>query len=254
MLNYSNKGMVSKILGKQEIYYPILSQLSQAKADAEPVSSSVSSPTFGFGVTVSSDYLPQNSLLEGDFLRDKTVVIDPGHGDSGNQGSIGPNGAKEADIVLDIAKKFRDLLEEHGARVVMTRVTETTQLDNIRRGELANKENANIFVRIHADGSADPSQGGSQVTYMKDDSKNAAEIFHDELIKTIKTTNIRDLGVTKISFSEGFNAAKVPAISVNVAKISNPAEEILLQSENFKQKVTQALYNATKIYLLTTLN
>ena len=48
------------------------------------------------------------------------VVVDAGHGGS-DPGKIGVNNEKEKDINLKIAKKLKELLEQAGVRVVMTR-------------------------------------------------------------------------------------------------------------------------------------
>lgn len=242
---------ISRVLGKQKIFFPILNQIYQAKASNEIITTSLSSPTFGFGTTASLDYLPQDVALEGDFLNGKVIVIDPAHGDPGNQGPFGPGGTKETEIVLDIAKRLRDHLEEDGAKVVMTRLTETTQLNNVQRGELANSEKANLFIRIRADGIADRTLGGTQVTYNKENSVKAAEIFHGELLK--KKTGLTDLGYTK-GYSQGLTAANVPAISINVANIKLPAEENWLKNSVNRKNVALALYDSTKRYLLTVLS
>jgi N-acetylmuramoyl-L-alanine amidase len=77
-----------------------------------------------------------------------TIVLDPGHGGH-DPGAIGPNGVKEKDVALAIAKRVKRLLEKSlDARVVMTR-------DNDRfvplkdRTQFANSEQGKIFISIH---------------------------------------------------------------------------------------------------------
>ncbi|MCY4779757.1 N-acetylmuramoyl-L-alanine amidase [Sphingobacterium sp. UT-1RO-CII-1] len=77
------------------------------------------------------------------------IVIDPGHGG----GKIGAKGRKstEKDIVLDISKKLKTLLEAQipNAKVLLTRTTDI-DVTFLSRIQLANKNKANIFISIHA--------------------------------------------------------------------------------------------------------
>lgn len=77
-----------------------------------------------------------------------TIVLDPGHGGH-DPGAIGPNGVREKDVALAIAKRVKRLLEKSlDVRVVMTR-------DNDRfvplkdRTQFANSEQGKIFISIH---------------------------------------------------------------------------------------------------------
>lgn len=77
------------------------------------------------------------------------VVIDPGHGgkDPGNRG----NGFFEKDIVLDVSLQVGKILEGHkDIKVVYTRKTDVF-IDLDKRGPIANKVDADIFVSIHCD-------------------------------------------------------------------------------------------------------
>ncbi len=84
-----------------------------------------------------------------DIKRNKfSVVIDPGHGGS-DPGAIGIGGLREADIVLDVSKRVKNLLSEKGVNVRMTRNKEV-DLDLPPRVSIANRTDADIFVSIHA--------------------------------------------------------------------------------------------------------
>lgn len=79
----------------------------------------------------------------------KRVIIDPGHGGK-DPGAIGPNGLKEKDVVLAVAKKLRTILEKkYNMEVIFTRdrdvfipLEERTAIANSRKGDL--------FISIHA--------------------------------------------------------------------------------------------------------
>ena len=114
-----------------------------------------------------------------------TVAIDPGHDLRANAATepIGPgsstlkikdgggthgvaSGLREADLNLRVALRLRTLLERTGVRVVMTRTrTAGTSVGNIARARIANRAGAALFLRIHADGSTDPSARGTHTLY-----------------------------------------------------------------------------------------
>jgi len=82
----------------------------------------------------------------------KTIVIDAGHGgkDPGAHGSY----SLEKDVALAIAKKVQALLNDEmpGINVIMTRTTDKFIPLN-ERSEIANRNNANLFISIHCNSS-----------------------------------------------------------------------------------------------------
>ncbi len=79
-----------------------------------------------------------------------TIVIDPGHGGK-DPGAIGDNGTKEKDVVLSIAKKLAQQINQHpNMHAVLTRDGDyfVPLRDRIR---LARKDKADLFMSIHAD-------------------------------------------------------------------------------------------------------
>lgn len=83
-----------------------------------------------------------------------SIVLDPGHGGS-DPGAIGQNGLKESATNLRVARYLAMLLENDGARVVLTRNADTF-LSLPARVEIARKENPDLFVSIHHNASLRP--------------------------------------------------------------------------------------------------
>ena len=78
------------------------------------------------------------------------VVIDPGHGGR-DPGSLGPNGEREKDAVLAIAKAIKAELESSGRyRAILTRDTDI-YIPHRERTDMARKTDADLFISIHAD-------------------------------------------------------------------------------------------------------
>jgi N-acetylmuramoyl-L-alanine amidase len=75
------------------------------------------------------------------------VVVDPGHGGD-KDGALGPDGLREKDLSLAIARRVAARLREAGARVLLTRERDEG-VDLSARAALANAAEADLFVSVH---------------------------------------------------------------------------------------------------------
>jgi N-acetylmuramoyl-L-alanine amidase len=191
------------------------------------------------------------------------ICLDPGHGTPpaiGRQREpIGPasrvlkikdgGGAPgEADAVLAIARRTRTLLLRRGYRVVMTRTGPTFRGGNIERARFCNRRGAALMLRIHADGSPDPSRHGAATLYparragWTDDvypaSRRAARAVQRSLIAA---TGARDLGLVERSDLTGFNWADVPVVLAETGFMTNPTEGRMLRSSAYQWRVARGL-------------
>jgi N-acetylmuramoyl-L-alanine amidase len=203
------------------------------------------------------------------------VCIDPGHqarGDS-NLEPIGPGssemkakvsdgtagvatGVAESELVLAVSLKLRDALVAQGIRVVMTRTTQDVRLSNIDRAQIANNAHADLFVRMHADGSEDGSISGIHVLYpasikgWTDDiaavSKQVALLAQRELTAA---TGAKDRGIDARSDMTGFNWCDVPVILPEIGFMSNVAEDRLLATPAYQDKIVAGLTRAIMAFL-----
>ncbi|HUF13881.1 MAG TPA: N-acetylmuramoyl-L-alanine amidase [Longimicrobiales bacterium] len=90
-------------------------------------------------------------------LRGRTIVVDAGHGGTAASDSyrVGPTGEREEWIDLRVALLLRDMLEERGARVFLTRESDVA-VGLQARADLARDVDADVFVSIHHNATADP--------------------------------------------------------------------------------------------------
>jgi len=92
------------------------------------------------------------ALAEAQPERKPLVVLDPGHGGSANGAEYG--GVKEKDLNLSIALQAAELLEDAGLAVLLTR-TDDRDVGLYERTDLANGQEADLFVSIHCNASLD---------------------------------------------------------------------------------------------------
>lgn len=203
------------------------------------------------------------------------VVIDPGHQAKGDNSPepIGPGssttkpkvssgtagvvtGTPESVLALAVGLKLRDSLQAHGVKVVMTRTTQNVNLSNIQRAQIANNAHADLFVRVHADGASTQSTHGIHVLYpasikgWTDDiavpSKKAAQLAQQDLVAA---TGAQDRGIDARSDMSGFNWSNVPAIIPEIGFMTNPAEDRLLETTAYQDKIVQGLTKAILAFL-----
>ncbi|WP_296785702.1 N-acetylmuramoyl-L-alanine amidase [Selenomonas sp.] len=172
-------------------------------------------------------------------LKGKKICIDPGHGGE-DPGAIGPSGITEKSITLKIGKEVKRLLEEAGAKVIMTRTTDTevspkhkqaTDVDELQaRCDVANKAKADAFVSIHMDSFSSRSANGTTGYYYikgSASSRRLAAAIQKNLVKQISTES---RGVKTCNFYV-VKHTNMPATLIEVAFVSNPKEEKRLYSD-----------------------
>lgn len=119
-------------------------------------------------------------------LKVKTVVIDPGHGGS-DPGAVGKY-SKEKDLTLAISLKLGDLIKAKykDVKVIYTR-TDDSFVELYKRAEIANKNNADLFICVHINASTSSSPYGSETFVMGIDKTGAnlqvAKLENDAILK-----------------------------------------------------------------------
>lgn len=168
------------------------------------------------------------------------IVIDPGHGGK-DPGAIGPSGLQEKDVVLKVALKVRDLLESYGYTVIMTRTTDV-YLSLQERCDIANNNDADLFISIHNNSFSDPSANGTETfSYLpNDEGGQVAKLMQSKLIEAL---GLRNRGHKTADFYVLRNT-KMPAVLTELAFISNPKEEALLKTDEFQTKSAKAIVDS----------
>ena len=179
-------------------------------------------------------------------IKGKVIVIDAGHGGS-DPGAVGKGGFKEKEANLAVAHKLAAHLKQKGATVHMTRSTDidvmganaTDRQDLQFRVNVGTNANADLFISIHSNSSANRTVCGTSVWYYKKNNYDAllAETIQNRIVAS---TNLPDLGTRQAGFYVVKNS-KMPAVLVEMAFISNEREEKLLASSWFQNKMVYGI-------------
>ncbi len=176
-------------------------------------------------------------------IKNKVIVIDPGHG--GNDQGASRGSLLEKDLTLDIALKVRECLREKGfTNIIMTRASDKTlTLDD--RVTIANNNKADIFVSIHINASVKSEIHGIETHYYTDNGYNVAKVIHKELMEKVSAT---DRGLFKSKFYV-INHTEAPAVLLELGFISNEQEKNALNSDKRQRASAQAIADGILQYL-----
>jgi N-acetylmuramoyl-L-alanine amidase len=230
----------------------------------------------------------QRSLIRALGLKVGRIVIDAGHGGH-DTGTIGPNGLLEKDLVLDVSLRLGRLLQgKMGADVVYTR-DDDTFIPLETRTAIANQQQADLFISVHANSSQDPSARGVETYYLNfNPSPDALEVAARE--NAVSEKSVHELGdlVKKIALKEKVEesrefatdvqhslyvglagkdkttlrdrgvkkapfivliGANMPSILAEISFVSNPGDERKLQTPEYRQKIAESLYKGVARYI-----
>lgn len=166
------------------------------------------------------------------------ITIDPGHGGR-DPGAVGQNGLFEKDVVLDVAQKIVERNKNENLNIRLLR-------NNDRfiplRQRLAVQGSA-IFISLHCNGFHLPTANGVETFFMANHNPHSmrlAQVLQEEMVENLK---LRDRGVKQPP--RGFAVLRInrpiPSALVEFAFITNPAEESLLASQEFRNLMANSI-------------
>lgn len=184
-------------------------------------------------------------------VTDKTIVIDSGHGGK-DPGAVSPNGTREKDVNLNIALKTQSKLEALGHEVIMTRSGDTNPALS-ERANIANRNDADVFLSIHHNSAGSSSAYGLEILYCPRGQGNGKTEDQYPLAESISkgiiaSTGGRDRGIIKRPDLAVLRQTKMPAVMVEVGYLSNAAEEARILDGSYQDKVVQGIVNGIQNY------
>jgi N-acetylmuramoyl-L-alanine amidase len=219
-------------------------------------------------------------------LKVSRVVIDAGHGGH-DEGTVGPDGVREKDVVLDVALRLSKLVQSRmGAEVILTR-SDDTFVPLRERTAIANEHQADLFLSIHANSSPAPAVAGIETFYLNftsspgaidvaarenalsdrgvgelkdliqsitlNDKITESQTFAQTIQKTLSAqagkSNVaaKDRGVKRAPFVVLIGAG-MPSILAEIGFLSNNKDESNLNTPDYRQKIAEALYKGLSQY------
>lgn len=220
---------------------------------------------------VASRYLKEKSDSANGYL----VVIDAGHQKRGNSEKepVGPgasemkakvtggttgcvSGWAEYELNLAVALKLEEELLGRGYEVIMVRTTHDVDMSNSERAQVANDAGADVFIRIHANGSENASVNGAMTICQTSsnpynsayyqDSKDLATFVLEELVNA---TGCKKQYVWETDTMSGINWCQVPVTIVEMGYMTNPEEDARMATEEYQEMLAVGMANGIDRFL-----
>lgn len=217
--------------------------------------------------------LPGGDAAEG-HAEQKVIVLDPGHTAkiSNETEPLGPGSAQqkakdaigthgtssglmEYELTLTVAEQLEEELETRGYTVRMTRTDSDQMLSCRERAEIANEAYADVFLRIHADGSEDSTANGAMTIcitpenpYIPEEYEKSRLLSEDVLDAFVSATGCRKRKVWETDSMSGNNWSKVPTTLLEMGFMTNPQEDQLMASADYQQKMVQGMADGIDRY------
>jgi N-acetylmuramoyl-L-alanine amidase len=261
-----------------------------AKVSPPPITNAVSNtppPAIETALPAKRNSSGDRSMIRALGLKVSRIVLDPGHGGH-DTGSVGPEGLREKDLVLDVAQRLGHIIETRmGSEVIFTR-SDDTFIPLERRTEIANEAKADLFLSIHANSSPLRNAAGVETYYLNfTTSRSALDLASREnsgsqmsvyelqgLLEKIalkdKVEESREFA-TRVQTALYTLAAKpadarskdrgvkkapfvvligasMPSVLAEIGFVSNAHDESAMRREEYRQRTAEALFKGISNY------
>jgi stage II sporulation protein D len=167
----------------------------------------------------------------------KILVIDPGHGgeELGHKGSL--LGLLEKDIVLNLSLRLKEVLEELGATIYLTREKDEKVLAT-KRVDMANEIRPDFFISFHMDYYPNSNLKGCEMFYFRDDYQS--EILGSNILRNLQEKQIPVRGIKEGNFYI-FRGINVSSLLIELGYLSNIEEEIKFKDEDYIKIIVEGI-------------
>lgn len=202
------------------------------------------------------------------------VIIDAGHQQKGNSEKepIGPGATEmkakvaggttgvstripEYQLTLKVAYILEEILLERGYEVLMVRTTHEVNISNAERAAVANEAGADVFIRIHANGSENSSVNGAMTLCQTPSNPYNGELYEESrrlsdcvLDAFVEKTGAKKQRVWETDTMSGINWAMMPTTIVEMGYMSNPQEDEKMATEEYQRLMAEGIADGIDRY------
>lgn len=193
-------------------------------------------------VPVSMEVVAEKPTVVELSLKNKVIVIDPGHGGD-DPGATGYNGILEKNINLKTALYLAKFLKAKGANVFLTRQTDIKKnLPDIV--SFANRIGADIYLGVHYNSLDNPQITGTETYYYHEHSRRLADAVHRSLVQGIRR---KDRGVRQAMLYT-IHHTNMPAVLLEPVYMTGNQEGALIASPSFQKEVARDIAEGVENY------
>jgi N-acetylmuramoyl-L-alanine amidase len=175
------------------------------------------------------------------------------------EGTFGQaSGLHEYELTMDVSKKVRAELEDRGYEVKLTHFDTFNPISCTERAAVANENEADAFIRIHANGSENTSSNGAMTICITKDNPYHPELYSASarLSQILLDTYCEQTGAKKEYVREtdsmtGNNWAEVPTTLIELGYMTNPDEDLKMNQDSYQITMANAIADALDLWFAT---
>jgi N-acetylmuramoyl-L-alanine amidase len=220
------------------------------QSDRVRITMELSQPSFGYlalwdstrGFVLRLRRPPHVSLARP--LEGLTITVDPGHPPGG---AVGPSALTEPEAVLPISQKLREILEQRGAHVIVTRTT-MQPVDLHLRSVIARRANSHAFVSIHlnafGDGVNPFANNGTSTLFFHPQTEPLARLVQAGMMREM---GLPDLGIHYQNIAIG-RTTWMPSLICEGAFLMVPEQENAVKTPEFQERYARGVADGIEAY------